>query len=321
MYKKIIILMIVGGVMWAFFSPRPISWVIKQLFKGGVATSSPNEAQVFAKVQTINDQSYGKSQAKQYYDVVMPIKTSQSMPCIVWVHGGAYVGGDKEDVTAYAKHLASFGYMVISMNYSLAPKAQYPTPLFELDDLLTELKENRHDLPIDFNQLILAGDSAGAQIVSEYMRYVISDNLFGQTPSITKQQIKSLLLFCGPYDIEPFVTTSTGVFRWLVHRLMAAYFGPARSVNETVYQDVSLLQQDVSEFPPCFVTDGNDQSFEDQAKRLVTRLEQAKVPVTGVFYSRTTAILPHEYQFMLDKPEARQTLEELQAFLNDHTLR
>ena len=51
------------------------------------------------------------------------------MPCIVWVHGGAYAGGDKEDVTAYAKHLASFGYIVISMNYSLAPKAQYPTPL------------------------------------------------------------------------------------------------------------------------------------------------------------------------------------------------
>lgn len=81
MYKKIIILMIVGGVMWAFFSPRPISWVIKQLFKGGVATSSPNEAQVFAKVQTISNQSYGKGQAKPYYDVVMPIK--RISPCLV----------------------------------------------------------------------------------------------------------------------------------------------------------------------------------------------------------------------------------------------
>ena len=36
-----------------FFSPRPISWVIKQLFKGGVATSSPNEAQVLLKFKRL----------------------------------------------------------------------------------------------------------------------------------------------------------------------------------------------------------------------------------------------------------------------------
>ncbi|WP_459583949.1 hypothetical protein [Clostridium sporogenes] len=38
-------------------------------------------------------------------------------PTIIRVHGGAFVGGDKEQVDIFATTLASNGYVVLSMNY------------------------------------------------------------------------------------------------------------------------------------------------------------------------------------------------------------
>ena len=43
------------------------------------------------------------------------------VPTIFWIHGGAFVAGDKNDVRKYATYIASHGYNVVNINYPLAP--------------------------------------------------------------------------------------------------------------------------------------------------------------------------------------------------------
>ena len=38
---------------------------------------------------------------------------------------------------------------------------KYPTPLIQMNQRLNSLKEIKMNLPIDFNQVVIGGDSAG----------------------------------------------------------------------------------------------------------------------------------------------------------------
>lgn len=64
--------------------------------------------------------------------------------------------------------IAEQGYVVVNVNYALAPNYKYPTPLKQMDAAVKFMKDNQHDFPIDFDQVILGGDSAGAQLMSQY---------------------------------------------------------------------------------------------------------------------------------------------------------
>ncbi len=67
------------------------------------------------------------------------------------------------------------------------------------------IKENKMNLPIDFNQVIIGGDSAGAQLASQFTAIQTNDRLreamkFDQ--SFRPLQIKGAILFGGFYNMQ-----------------------------------------------------------------------------------------------------------------------
>ena len=56
------------------------------------------------------------------------------------------------------------GYVVVNVNYALAPNYKYPTPLIQFDDAIQFIKHNKDRFPIDLDQVVIGGDSAGAQL-------------------------------------------------------------------------------------------------------------------------------------------------------------
>ena len=67
----------------------------------------------------------------------------------------------------YFELIAAQGYTVIAVDYSLAPAATYPAALRQLNDALVYLQAQADRLHVDTGRLVLAGDSAGAQLVSQ----------------------------------------------------------------------------------------------------------------------------------------------------------
>ena len=61
------------------------------------------------------------------------------------------------------------GYVVVNVNYALAPNYKYPTPLIQFDDAIQFIKHNKDRFPIDLDQVVIGGDSAGAQLTSQYV--------------------------------------------------------------------------------------------------------------------------------------------------------
>lgn len=112
------------------------------------------------------DLAYGTDPA-QRLDVYIPAGASRS-PLIVLVHGGAWMIGDKSNAGLLANKITRWlprGYVLVSVNYRLVPKAN---PLQQADDLaraLALVQARASQWGADANRLVLMGHSAGAHLV------------------------------------------------------------------------------------------------------------------------------------------------------------
>jgi acetyl esterase len=84
------------------------------------------------------------------------------------VHGGAWIAGDKSDLSAIASFLANQGFVVINMNYRLLPNFTYPAPLEDIQMVLQWAKQNSEQYKIDTAHIGMSGHSAGGHLVTLY---------------------------------------------------------------------------------------------------------------------------------------------------------
>lgn len=129
--------------------------------------------------------------------------------------------------------------------------------------------------------------------------------------------IEGVLLFYGPYDVTRFGEISdNALISFLFRRIGWAYIGDRNWLDSDSAKEVSIIEYVSRDFPSTFITDGNTGSFEDQGMELARVLKESGVPVTDVFYSTEEATLGHEYQFIMNAPQAENTFQQMIHFLN-----
>ena len=328
MIKKIVVI-VLGAILALCLllvvvfiaSPKPTAILVQQLFEGGVAVKPHNYDEIEKLVHVENDLSYDSAHQEGNLDIVAPKEFSGKLPVIFWVHGGAFLGGDKSDITEYAVQVASKGFIVVNMNYELAPSAIYPTPLYQVEEAYQFIEKNAQAYGIDMDRLYFAGDSAGAQIISQFVNIQVEEeysNLIGIEGSVSPDKIAGVLLFCGPYDVSKFGDLSDSfLINFLFDRVGWAYIGERNWGDSDQVKQASVIDHVSAHFPPTFITDGNTGSFEEQGLELADKLNKNDVEIVDVFYSQEEAELGHEYQFIMDTPQAENTFNQLIEFLAD----
>ena len=120
-----------------------------------------------AHAQERRDLSYGAS-PQQRLDVYLHASPHDA-PIIVMVHGGAWMVGDKASpgvVEPKASHWTKAGYVFVSVDYRLWPKAG---PLEQADDVadaLAYVQKHAKEWGADPTKVVLMGHSAGAHLVA-----------------------------------------------------------------------------------------------------------------------------------------------------------
>lgn len=306
---------------WAAFtfSPWPNSMLIRDAFdKNGAKVAAALEKHIPAGVTEIQNQQYRPNDKDGYLDVFYPENTSTALPTVVWVHGGAWVSGDKNEVDNYLKILASHGYTVIGVDYSIAPEHRYPLPLTQVNDALNYLQNNADRLHIDTNNIVLAGDSAGSQIVAQMANIITSPayaDEVGIKPTLASQKLKGMLLNCGAYDLA--LPDYNGEFGKFLHTVLWAYSGKKDFLKDPTLKQASVVNYVTSAFPPAFITAGNADPLEPQSQEFAKKLTSLGVPVSTLFYpANHQPQLPHEYQFDLDTEDGTKAMDTMLAFLS-----
>jgi acetyl esterase/lipase len=248
---------------------------------------------------------------------------SAALPTVVWVHGGAWISGLKEDVDPYLRLLAARGFTTVSLDYTLSPETTYPTALAELNSALGFLSANAERFGVDPQRFVLAGDSAGASLVSQ-LAVITTDPEYAATvgiePALRAEQVRAVILNCGIYDVRDIVH-ATGLGGWGFRQALRAYLGQKAWAQTAGAGQLSTLNHVTAAFPPTWISGGNgDPLTRTQSKPLAERLASLGVPVTTVFYADDhEPSIPHEYQFHLDLTDARAALESTVEFLTSVT--
>ena len=104
----------------------------------------------------------------QLADVYMPaagdIEHQPRFPAIIAIHGGAWISGDKRFDALHCRKMAQKGYVVMAINYRLAPKHKHPAQIDDCREALRWLHEHAHEYPIAPDSLGVGGSSAGGHL-------------------------------------------------------------------------------------------------------------------------------------------------------------
>jgi acetyl esterase/lipase len=118
-------------------------------------------------VEWIRNLPYFDGHERQVLDIYRPAGGCTNAPVLLQIHGGAWMLGNKhEQGLPLVYHLAARGWVVVTPNYRLSPRARFPDHLVDLKRALAWVKRNVAGHGGDPGFVALTGGSAGGHLTS-----------------------------------------------------------------------------------------------------------------------------------------------------------
>ena len=134
--------------------------------------------------------------ARHRLDLFRTQTPREHRPLIVFVHGGAWMHGDKKDYRFIGEAFAKEGFDVAVINYHLAPEHVFPASIDDLSLALNYLNVHQLKYQISTEKVVLMGHSAGA--------FNVMSALYHPKPYEIqcRSQITAIIGLAGPYHFD-----------------------------------------------------------------------------------------------------------------------
>ena len=168
--------------------------------------------------------AYG-SDPMQSLDLWMPAAATAPVPLVVFVHGGAWAHGNKDNGTGKWKesHFPAQGYAFATLDYRLVPEARVEDQADDIAHALRTLIDRADALGFDKRRIVLMGHSAGAHLVA----LVSTDPQYLARVSLPMSALAGTIAIDGAgYDVPQQVAGTNG---YMHHEYVQAFgIDPAR---------------------------------------------------------------------------------------------
>jgi len=225
--------------------------------------------------------STGTAARLQSLDLYTPVRPAgcRPAPLVVWVHGGAFVTGDKAN--AIAKKVALFtgeGWALASLNYRLVddPGAgpttgRYPAPEQDVAAAVKFLRRSATTYGLDAGRTVLLGHSAGAFLVS----LDSTAERFVDGAGLDLDDIRCTASLDTTYDIPTQIASGGG---------SEEMFRNAFGDDPDVWEEASPMRNVApgKDIPDFFVVTRGTPARISQAQAFASRLRDADVPTRVV---------------------------------------
>ena len=115
---------------------------------------------------TYSNVAYASTSSSQVLDIWMPDGATAPVPLVIFVHGGAFMGGDKSMEGGNVASVLAAGYAAASLNYRLSGEALFPAAVQDVKAAVRFLRANAAQYGLDPDRFAAWGESAGGNLVA-----------------------------------------------------------------------------------------------------------------------------------------------------------
>lgn len=257
---------------------RPLPWL-------RLALIWPFRPRSVERLRDIEYHRYGKRKMRlDIYRSTEPVVTSPLRPVFVFVHGGGWVIGNKGQQGRLINHeLAAQGWIGVSVEYRLSPRATFPDHLLDVKRALAWVKANIARYGGDPSFIVIGGGSAGGHLSS---LATLTAGRPEYQPGFAEQDL-SVQGCVGFYGVYDFVDDERSFPYRAFHNLVLSRIVMKRPIATArdKYQAASPVWQVHGGAPPFLMLHGDRDSLAPvaQARRFRAALTAAsKAPVAWV---------------------------------------
>lgn len=232
----------------------------------------------------------------------------QTLPVVVYYHGGGFVLGSVELFDQLARSLANAaGAVVISVDYRLAPAHPFPAGLSDCYAALEWAAANAGSLGGNSAELMVAGDSAGgtlAAVVAQMARdqggpQLVAQILYYPATDLSDARYASHENFIDGYGLS---SDASRAFH-------EAYLGESADPRDPRVSP--LYAQDFARLPPALVFTGGFDPLHDSGAAYVERLRAGGTETIWVDYPE----IIHGFMSVPLFPQRRRALDATADFV------
>jgi acetyl esterase/lipase len=259
-------------------------------------TVIPKDA-VAGRVQT--DIAFGPD-PRQKLDVYPGAGPAGAKPVIVFIYGGSWQSGRRQDYRWVGRALAAQGFLTVVPDYRLVPEHVFPNFVDDGAAAVRWARDNAAAFGGDPDRIVLMGHSAGA-----YNAMMLGlDRHFLDAAGVPQSAVRGVIALSGPYDFYPWDTP-----------VSEAAFGRHHDPAQT--QPVTFARADA---PPLLLLHGSADTT--VRPRNVTRLEARMTAAGGRVQSKIYEGMDHKGAVLaLSKPfrDKSTLLTDATTFARDVT--
>lgn len=218
----------------------------------------------------------------QTLDFYVPKKPRKDpMPVIVWIHGGAWLAGDKNHPPA--EPMLERGYAVASLNYRLSSQQTHPAQIHDCKAALRYLRAHANEFKIDPARIGVWGHSAGGHLSALMGTSGDAKDLEGELGNNEQSsRVQAAAEWAGPSDLTTCALQAPKNCKIDFNKPdnpIAVLMGPNQS--PVAYLAASPVQYVSKDDPPFLILHAEDDDVVPvgQARELAELLSKMEVPV------------------------------------------
>lgn len=256
----------------------PNSTTLYAAIKLGVVKLVDLEAPVPDNVELKSDIEYGRvGERKLLLDLYSPKERHEKLPLLVFIHGGGWKGGKKEDYRIYTQNFATKGYVVASVGYRLSGEAKFPACVHDVKCAVRYLRSQAEVLGIDADRIGVVGGSAGGHLAMMVAYSSDVPELEGDGGhSGVSSSVRCVVNIYGPTNLnDDFVRTNAAA-----NKLVESFLGkPIAEAGDLLDRSSPGHYLDAKD-PPTLILHGTIDDIVpiDQSDLLANKLAELKIP-------------------------------------------
>jgi len=236
-----------------------------------------------AEIEVHRDLTYASvAGADLKLDLALPKAGKGPLPAVVFLHGGGWRAGTRQQMNHFIEGMARLGYVGVTPDYRLVPGARFPAQVEDCKAAIRWLRAHAAEYGVRADRIGVVGFSAGGHLAAMLGLAGTQDGLEGAGGNAEQSsRVQAVVSFFGPTDFSTRDWPAD-----FEREVIVPFLGGSWADRPDAYRKASPISYVSARAPPFLFLHGIDDKLVpvDQARRLADRLNRLGVSARVVAF-------------------------------------